>query len=114
MLEFGDALMNSLMLFADTTGAIKTVRDYVLPTVKILSGIASLVCAFFLAHAGYIYMTSNGKPDRMEYAKDIAKKAVIGLVIVLAAVTIVSILTGSYKAPQDPGSATLKIMGSSR
>ena len=107
MLEFGDALMNSLMLFADTTGAIKTVRDYVLPTVKILSGIASLVCAFFLAHAGYIYMTSNGKPDRMEYAKDIAKKAVIGLVIVLAAVTIVSILTGSYKAPQDPGSATL-------
>lgn len=107
MLEFGDTLINSLTLFADTAGAIKTVRDYVLPTVKILSGIASLACAFFLAHAGYIYMTSSGKPDRMEYAKNIAKKAIIGLVIVFAAVTIVSILTGSYKAPQDPSSAAL-------
>ena len=43
-------------------GVIKTVRDYVLPTAKILSSIVSLACAFFLAHADYIYMTSSGKP----------------------------------------------------
>lgn len=92
MFDFVDIFTSNLVFFADTAGAIKTVRDYVLPTAKILSGIASLACAFFLTHAGYIYMTSSGKPDRMEYAKSIAKKAVIGLVIVLAAVTIVSIL----------------------
>lgn len=107
MLDFVDIFTSNLVFFADTAGAIKTVRDYVLPTAKILSGIASLACAFFLAHAGYIYMISSGKPDRMEYAKSIAKKAVIGLVIVLAAVTIVSILNGSYQAVQNPNDANL-------
>lgn len=107
MFDFVDIFTSNLVFFADTAGAIKTVRDYVLPTAKILSGIASLACAFFLAHAGYIYMISSGKPDRMEYAKSIAKKAVIGLVIVLAAVTIVSILNGSYQAVQNPNDANL-------
>lgn len=107
MFDFVDIFTSNLVFFADTAGAIKNVRDYVLPTAKILSGIASLACAFFLTHAGYIYMTSSGKPDRMEYAKSIAKKAVIGLVIVLAAVTIVSILNGSYQAVQNPNDANL-------
>ena len=107
MFYFVDIFTSNLVFFADTAGAIKTVRDYVLPTAKILSGIASLACAFFLAHAGYVYMTSSGKPDRMEYAKNIAKKAMIGLVIVLAAVTIVSILNGSYQAVQNPNDASL-------
>lgn len=107
MFDFVDIFTSNLVFFADTAGSIKTVRDYVLPTANILSGIASLACAFFLAHAGYIYMTSSGKPDRMEHAKSIAKKAVIGLVIVLAAVTIVSILNGSYQAVQNPNDANL-------
>ena len=107
MFDFVDIFTSNLVFFADTAGAIKTVRDYVLPTAKILSGIASLACAFFLVHAGYIYMTSSGKPDRMEHAKNIAKKAVIGLVIVLAAVTIVSILNGSYQAVRNPNDANL-------
>ena len=107
MFDFVDIFTSNLVFFADTAGAIKTVRDYVLPTAKILSGIASLACAFFLAHAGYIYITSSGKPDRMEYAKGVAKKAVAGLVIVLAAVTIVSILNGSYQAVQNPNDANL-------
>ena len=107
MFDLVDVFASNLVLFADTAGAIKTVRDYVLPTAKILSGIASLACAFFLAHAGYVYMTSSGKPDRMEHAKSIAKKAVIGLVIVLATVTIVSILNGSYQAVQNPNNASL-------
>jgi hypothetical protein len=107
MFDIVDIFTSNLVFFANTAGAIKTVRDYVFPTAKILSGIASLACAFFLAHAGYIYMTSSGKPDRMEHAKSIAKKAVIGLVIVLAAVTIVSILNGSYQAVQNPNDANL-------
>ena len=107
MFDLVDVFASNLVLFADTAGAIKTVHDYVLPTAKILSGIASLACAFFLAHAGYVYMTSSGKPDRMEHAKSIAKKAVIGLVIVLATVTIVSILNGSYQAVQNPNNASL-------
>ena len=107
MFDLVDVFASNLVLFADTAGAIKTVHDYVLPTAKILSGIASLACAFFLAHAGYVYMTSSGKPDRMEHAKSIAKKAVIGLVIVLAAVTIVSILNDSYQAVQNPNNTSL-------
>ena len=74
MWELGDILTNNLTYFADTAGALKTVRDYVGPASKVLAGIASLACAFFIAHAGYTYMTSSGNPERMEHAKEILKK----------------------------------------
>lgn len=105
--DFGIAIANNLTFFADTAGAIKVVQDYVTPTMKIFAGIASLACAFFIAHAGYVYITSSGKPERMEYAKEILKKAAIGLVIVLAAATLVTILTNSYNSSYDPNNATL-------
>ena len=60
MRDFGIAIANNLTLFADTAGAIKVVQDYVTPTMKIFAGIASLACAFFIAHAGYVYITSSG------------------------------------------------------
>lgn len=107
MWELGDILTNNLTYFADTAGALKTVRDYVGPASKVLAGIASLACAFFIAHAGYTYMTSSGNPERMEHAKEILEKAVLGLIIVLAAATLVTILTKSYNSPENPANAAL-------
>lgn len=74
MWELGDILTNNLTHFADTAGVLKTVRNYVGPASKVLAGIASLTCVFFIAHAGYTYMTSSGNPERMEHAKEMLQR----------------------------------------
>lgn len=102
-----NVLSTGLTFFADTSAAVTSMREYVMPVVQILSGIAGLACVFFIVQAGYLYITSSGKPDQMEHAKDVLKKALIGLAIVLAAVTLTTILTNSYGTPQNPSDATL-------
>ncbi len=102
-----DALLTGLTFFGDTSSAITSMREYVMPVVRILSGLAGLACVFFIVHAGYLYITSSGKPDQMEHAKEILKKALLGLVIVLAAITLTTILTNAYGTPQNPSNATL-------
>ena len=105
-----NALLTNLIFFADTSAAITSLRDYVIPVVRILSGLAGLVCVFFIIYAGYLYITSSGKPEQMENAKEVLKKALLGLIIVLAAVTLTTILASAYGSPHDPGSATLPSM----
>lgn len=100
-------LITSLGQFADTSSAITIMRDYVTPTIHMLAALASIVCVFFIANAGYLYMTSSGKPDRMEHAKHVLRNAVLGLLIVLVATTLVSILSHAYGSPHNVSNATL-------
>ena len=102
-----NALLSGLTIFGDTSSAITAMREYVMPVVQLLAGLASVACVFFIANAGYLYITSSGKPEQMEHAKEVLKKAVLGLVIVLAAVTLTTILTNTYGTPHDPSSATM-------
>jgi hypothetical protein len=67
---------------------------------------ASLVATFFLLQGGYIYITSAGKPDALDHAKKTIRNALIGLVLVLSANTIVSLLTGAFTTPSIPVDAT--------
>jgi len=97
----------SLFFFADTVSALKTVRDFVTPAMHILTAVASLICVLFIVYAGYQYMMSRGKPDQLEHAKELVKKAILGLVLVLAATTLVAVLTQAYGSPQAAEHATL-------
>ncbi len=67
-----------------------------------LTIVASLVATFFLLQGGYIYITSAGKPDALDHAKKTIRNALIGLVLVLSANTIVSLLTGAFTTPSTP------------
>ena len=96
-----------MTFFGDASGAVVAMREYVTPTIKVLASLASIASVFFIVHAGYLYMTSSGRPEQLDQAKRIMKNAVLGLVIVLAAVTITSILSGAYGAPQNTGGSTL-------
>ena len=107
MMGLDFALIEGLTLFANTSSAIASMREYVIPVVQILAGLGGLVAVFFIIQAGYLYMTSSGKPDQMEQAKDVLKKAILGLVIILAAITLTTILTSAYGTPNNPTSATL-------
>ena len=99
--------MWGLTYLAATSGAVSAMRDYVTPTIHVLAALASLACVFFIVNAGYLYMTSSGKPEQMDHAKHVLKNAVLGLVIVLAAATLVSILSNAYGSPHDVSNATL-------
>lgn len=92
---------------AATSGAVSAMRDYVTPTIQTLAALASIACVFFIVNAGYQYMTSSGHPEKLDHAKHILKNALLGLVIVLAAVTLVSILSNAYGSPHDVNNATL-------
>jgi len=99
--------MWGLTYLAATSGAVSAMRDYVTPTIHVLAALASLACVSFIVNAGYLYMTSSGKPEQMDHAKHVLKNAVLGLLIVLAAATLVSILSNAYGSPHDVNSATL-------
>ncbi len=72
-------------------------QNYLRPIMYSLVGLAGVVSAFFIIQGGIEYMTSSGKPDKLEHAKKILKNALIGLVLVIAAGTLTSILTSAYQ-----------------
>lgn len=100
-------ILPMLSLLASTAGAISTMQQYVTPTIQLLAAIATMACTFFIVNAGYLYMTSRGQPDKLQHAKHILRNALLGLVIVLGAATLTSMLSGAYSAPQDVTQATL-------
>ena len=72
-------------------------QNYLRPIMYSLVGLAGVVSTFFIVQGGIEYMTSAGRPDKLEHAKKILKNALIGLVIVIAAGTLTSILNNAYQ-----------------
>jgi hypothetical protein len=81
---------------ADISSASDVMRAYVRPTMFTLVGLATLIATFFLVWAGIHYITSSGRPEKLEQSKRVMKNALIGLVLVIGAATLVTILTQSY------------------
>lgn len=91
-----DISVTPLNWMADISSASDVMRAYVRPTMFTLVGLATLVATFFLVWAGIHYMISSGRPDKLEQSKRVMKNALIGLVLVIGAATLVTILTQSY------------------
>jgi len=68
-------------------------------TLSALTVLASLVATFSLIQGAYFYITSNGNPESLEKAKKTIRNALIGLVLVLSANSISSILYSSFTTP---------------
>lgn len=102
-----DIFTMSLTLMADSSGAVSAMRDYVAPTIRTLAALAGIACTFFIVNAGYLYMTSSGKPEQMDHAKHVLRNALLGLLIVLSAATLTSILSSAYGHPAGGQVATL-------
>lgn len=65
--------------------------------IDILLRIAAMVAIGYIIYAGFLYMTSNGEPDRAKGAKDTILNALIGLVITVVATGIVSFIGNTIK-----------------
>lgn len=94
-------------LLGDSLSANLSIKSYVVPTIRSLSALAILVCTLVIIQAGYLYMTSSGRPQSLDKAKNIFKKALVGLVIVLSATTMVNLLSSAYSQPITNQTATL-------
>lgn len=75
------------------------VSNFTNQTLTVLIIIASLACTFFLIKGGYAYITSTGKPDSLEHAKNTIRNALIGFVLVLGAGVITSLLNNAFITP---------------
>jgi hypothetical protein len=82
--------------YADISSAASVMHSFVAPIMRSLCIVASLVCVFFLVNGGLQYITSSGKPEKLEHAKRVVSNALLGLVIVLAATALTTILTHAY------------------
>lgn len=92
---------------ADSSSAITVMQNYVTPTMTTLIAIAGIASTFFIVYGGILYMTSSGRPEKLDQAKQVLKNALIGLVIVLGAATLTAILNGAMTHPASPATATI-------
>lgn len=109
-------LCTLLLLFLLPTSALaatstpQEVADFTRDTLSIITIISAAAAVFFLIRGGYVYMTSTGKPEALEDAKKTIRNALIGLLLVLAASSIVSLLSGALTGSlSDTTSVTLPI-----
>lgn len=86
----------TLAQVASASPATTAMQSYVMPIVTTLCVLASLACVFFLVWSGVQYMTSTGDPEKLDHAKRTIRNALIGLVLVLAAVTLTAVLSHAY------------------
>lgn len=91
----------------DASAASQSIRDFLAPVLLALGGIAAIACTFFLVVGGIHYMTSTGKPDKLEHAKVVIRNAIIGLVIIIAAGTLTAILSHAYQSSGGAGTQSL-------
>jgi len=89
-------LFNADAAFA-IDGAAQT-ESFIKNIVKTLVGIAGAVAVIFMVIGGYHYITSSGHPEKLQKAKHTLLYSGIGLVVVLAAYTIVDFVAGIAKS----------------
>jgi hypothetical protein len=87
-----------ITLFAPTvayaaTNAPTEVTAFTSDALSIITIISIVAAVLFFIRSGYLYITSTGKPEALEDAKKSIRNTLIGLVIVLAASALVSVLS---------------------
>ena len=72
------------------------ITQYTSNTLGMITLIATASAAFFLVKGGYEYITSTGKPDNLENARKTIRNAIIGLVLILGASLMATLLSNSF------------------
>lgn len=91
-------------VFAQTTNP--EILEYTNNTLQIITLISTAAAVFFLVKAGYLYITSAGKPEALESAKNTIRNAIIGLTLVLAANVVTSVFQHALNSQTTSGTGT--------
>jgi hypothetical protein len=90
------SMIAPLMYSADAAAATSNISAYVSHILLSLGAIAILLATFFIVLGGIRYSTSAGNPAQLATAKLVIRNALIGLVLVLGAGLVGTILTHTY------------------
>jgi len=77
--------------FAGGTGSIGDLVGNVINMIAIIVGV---IAFFYLIYAGILYITANGNPDQAKKGQQGIINAIIGIVIVILAITIIRVASG--------------------
>ena len=85
-------------------------RVTIMKIVRIVLGLVGIIAIIIIIYAGYIWMTSAGNAEKIDYAKRTLRNAAIGLLIIFLAFAIVSFIinalieaTGGRRPGGGPG-----------
>lgn len=79
---------DSLSSDTNAQSLVSTIIDISIPL--------GVTCAFILlVYAGYMMITSQGNPDKLQESREVITNAVIGLVVILLSVTILYLIKDS-------------------
>ncbi|MCK5481702.1 MAG: hypothetical protein KAJ06_11165, partial [Gammaproteobacteria bacterium] len=67
-------------------------KTFIVNIIKYVLTFLGIIAVVMVMYGGFIWMTSNGQPDRIQKAKNTLIAAVIGLIIVLSAFAIVTFI----------------------
>ncbi len=91
------AILIGFFMYAPPVFAVGSdIQNYTSDTLQSIILIASALAGFFLVKGGYFYITSSGNPENLESAKRTIRNAVIGLLLVLSAGFIVTLLQNTF------------------
>ncbi len=96
-------IFHQINLVGDFSSVTNIINSYVTPTVGTLIGLAGLVATLLLIVGGFSYITSTGRPDKLEQAKKIIRNALIGLILVIAAGALTALLVHAYQGSSGSG-----------
>jgi len=92
---------------ADAAAASQSLTSFIHPAVSIFCVIAGLVTTGFLVAGGIQMMSSKGEPEKLIRAKHTVWNALLGLVVVLGAVTLTGVLTNTYTGTKATTSSSI-------
>lgn len=71
-------------------------RDLIVTIVRYLMAFVGLVAVIIIMYAGWLWMTSNGAPDKIDKAKKTLVNGVIGLIIIIISYAIVMFIINLF------------------
>lgn len=84
------------LILADIQTASEVLKSGISPLFSSMVTIAAILCVLVMVFGGYRYLTSAGRPEKLEQAKKILRNAFIGLILILGAGTVVAFMQNSY------------------
>lgn len=103
---FGSNVMAQVDLdpdLATTFGLVEeSLTDIIIKFVNILLGFLGIIAVSMMIYGGFIWMTSQGAPDKIDKAKKILINTTIGLIIILLSFAIVQFVNRTINGTTGP------------
>jgi hypothetical protein len=93
IIAIGLPLLISGTVAADSPAGVTQIQNFLESLIQLVAGLAGLVATGFFVLGGYGYITSSGNPERLFRAKRTLIHSGVGLVIVIGAFVLSSIVT---------------------